>query len=156
MAAKPRIGFFSFTGDEGCLTTFAELLNTKHAEWLPKVNLVHCRFLKSKNVLKDLDVAFVEGAISTKHEEKELREIRKNCKRLVALGSCATTGSPSNHRNFFDKKTLNEIRPTLVKFEYLDKVYPLSKFVRVDDFVPGCPMDERKFAELFEKLVGGA
>ena len=61
-------------------------------------------FAKRPSKLEGLDVAFVEGAIASARERKFVEKIRKNCKRLVAIGSCACTGMPSAQRNTFDKK----------------------------------------------------
>jgi sulfhydrogenase subunit delta len=109
--------------------------------------------LKRDEKIKSMDVAFVEGAISSKKEEKQLREIRDNAKHLVAIGSCAAEGTPSNQRNFFDKKTMNEISFLLKKFRLNEKVYPLKNFVAVDDVVPGCPMIEEKFIQTMERYM---
>jgi coenzyme F420-reducing hydrogenase gamma subunit len=38
-------------------------------------------------------VAFVEGAISSESQEKEVKEIRANAKYVVAIGACACTGT---------------------------------------------------------------
>ncbi len=150
---KLRFGFFSFTGDEGCMMIFLESLNSRYADWLKNVDFRYSKLLREKSELKDLDVAFVEGAISTKDEVERIKKVRKASKVLVAMGACAIDASPSAHRNFFASKELKEIKPILKKFGYLDKVYPLSKFVKVDHQVPGCPMDEGKFVELVERFI---
>ena len=92
---KLIIGWFTFSCCEDNTVIFTELLNDHWQEWLPLIEFRHAKVLKSKNILKDLDVAFVEGAIASVEKEKELKEIRKNSKILVAVGSCACTGMPS-------------------------------------------------------------
>ncbi|MBU5558013.1 MAG: hypothetical protein QW751_01210 [Candidatus Aenigmatarchaeota archaeon] len=153
MSRKLKFGFFSFTGDEGCMIIFLEALNSHFQKWLKSIDFKYSKILREKNEMKGLDIAFVEGAISTKDEVKRIKEVRKNCKVLVAMGACAIDATPSAHRNFFAKKELREINPILKKFNYLDKVYPLSKFVKVDYQVPGCPMDQMKFIELVENFI---
>ena len=148
---KLKVGFFSFTCDEGCMVTFIEILNKKFFEWKPFLDIKYCRQLKKKNVIRDIDVAFVEGAISTFKEEKKLKEIRRNSKVLVAMGSCAVSGFPSNQRNFFDAERKKEIDFLLKKFKHRDKVSPLKEIVKVDFEIPGCPMMENKFIEIMEK-----
>jgi coenzyme F420-reducing hydrogenase gamma subunit len=45
----------------------------------------YCKFIKGKNNdFTNSGVAFVEGAIATKEQEELLKQIRQNCKRLVA------------------------------------------------------------------------
>jgi coenzyme F420-reducing hydrogenase gamma subunit len=150
---KLKVGLFSFTSDEGCSMIFIELLNNHFFEWEKLIDFKYCKLLKTKNDFKGLDVAFVEGAISTFKEEKRLKEIRKNSKKLVAIGSCAVNGSPSNQRNFFSEDTIKEIKMTLDNFGHRGKVSPLNEIVTVDDNVPECPMDENKFLEVLNKYL---
>jgi NAD-reducing hydrogenase small subunit len=148
-----RVGLASFTCDEGCSIAFLEVLNKKFADWEKSIDISYSRILRSKNELKNLDVVFVEGAISNQKEVEKLKEIRKNTRILVAIGSCAINGSPSNIRNFLDKERMNEIKPILKKFNYRDKVTGLNEIVKVDNSVPGCPMDDDKFIEVVEKYI---
>jgi len=150
---KLRVGFFSFTGDEGCITNILEVFNHKFAKWQSGIDIVYSKAFRSKNSLANLDLAFVEGAISTKDEVARVKQVRKACKTLVAIGSCAISGSPSNHRNFFAQAERKEIAPVLKKFSYLDKVYPLSRFVKVDAQVPGCPVDDSAFIAFMEGKI---
>src|SRR3989344_4087938 len=92
---KLKIGWFSFSCCEDSTIVFTELLNDHFEEWSKVVDFQYVRVLRKKNKLEGLDVAFVEGAIASDREKKELLEIRKNCKKLVAIGSCACTGGPS-------------------------------------------------------------
>lgn len=150
---KLKVGLFSFTSDEGCSMIFLELMNNHFSEWEKLIDFKYFKLLKSKNELKDLDLALVEGAISTFKEEKKLKEIRDKSKKLVAIGSCAVNGSPSNQRNFFSEETKSEIKIVLDEFGHRDKVSALNKIVKVDDYVPGCPMDENKFLEVLNKYL---
>ncbi|MFA6530579.1 MAG: hypothetical protein WCT31_02525 [Candidatus Micrarchaeia archaeon] len=151
MGKKLRIGWFTFTCCEDSSILFVELLNDHYFEWKKLLDFAHVKVLKSKNDLSNLDVAFVEGAISNDHEEKMLKDIRKNCKKLVAIGSCAVTGMPSAQRNMFDETTKKEIAPFLKSYHLWEKVKKLEEIVKVDAAVPGCPMD----ANLFLKAVDG-
>ena len=150
---KLRIGIFSFTGDEGCVIVFEELLNTHLFEWKDLVEITSARVLQTKSEIKDIDVAFVEGAIATNHEEKMIKKIRKNSKKLVAIGSCAILGDPSNHRNYFDAERLKEIEFILQRFAHLPKVHPLKDFVRVDATVPGCPASGQGLIDAVSKYL---
>jgi len=150
---KLNVGIFSFTGDEGCVIYFLEILNQRYKQWFEQIDIKYARVFRRKNVIKDIDVAFVEGAISTRKEEEKLREVRKNSKRVVAIGSCAINGAPSNQRNFFNDETKKEIDFLLKKFGHNEKVLPISEFVKVDDNVPGCPIIENNFVEVMTKYL---
>jgi len=150
---KLNIGWFSFTCCEDSTIMLTEMLNDHYEEWFKLLNFKHFRILQSKNTLKDIDVAFVEGAITSKRRVKELKEIRKNCKKLVAIGSCAVTGMPSAQRNNFDKKTKEEISFLLARFGHTEKAYNLKELVKVDYEVPGCPMDEKIFLSVLQQCL---
>jgi len=151
MNQKLKVGWFSFTCCEDSTIIFTELLNKNYKDWLKKIDFVHARVLRKDDTkeIKEMDVAFVEGAISSDLQENKLKKIREKTKILVAIGSCAVTGSPSNQRNFFNRENFQEIKPILDKFKYKEKVLKVSDVVKVDESVPGCPMNE----EIFLKLV---
>ncbi len=150
---KVKIGIFSFTCDEGCSITFLEILNKKFFEWKDFIEFKHFRLIQKKSEVKNLDIAFVEGAISTKEEMKKIKEIRKNSKKLVLLGSCAISGNPSNSRNFFDEVRKEEIKEIVEKFGHLKKVFSVKEVVKADEEVPGCPMNEEIFVKIMEKFL---
>lgn len=155
MSKKIRVGWFSFTCCEDSTIIFTELLNTHYKEWLERIEFVHARIFKKDESPKihPMDVAFVEGAISSDTQETRVKEIRKNAKVLVAVGSCAVLGSPANQRNFFNRENLAEIKPILEKFKFKKIVLKLADVVPVDETIPGCPMDETVFLKILNKYV---
>jgi len=155
MANKLRIGWFSFTCCEDSTIIFTELLNTHYQDWLQKIEIVHARILRKEDSLeiKPMDIAFIEGAISSATQEKKIQTIRQQAKIVIAVGSCAVLGSPSNQRNFFDQNKLEEIKPILEKFKYKEKVLKVSDVIPVDESIPGCPMDENLFLKVMDKYL---
>ena len=153
MSKKLRIGWFSFSCCEDSTIIFTELLNDHYQEWKDKLEFCSALVLRKKSTVKDLDVAFVEGAITSKKQEEKLRQIRRESKKLVAIGACACIGMPSAQRNLFNDKENKEIQNILIRFNYSDKVRKLSEIVPVDDFVHGCPMDENIFLATVNKYL---
>lgn len=155
MTNKLRLGWFSFTCCEDSTIIFTELLNKNYKDWLKKIEFVHARVLRKDDTqeIKEMDVAFIEGAISSDLQESKLKKIREKAKTLVAIGSCAVTGSPSNQRNFFNQENFQEIKPILDKFKYKEKVLKASDVVKVDESVPGCPMNEEMFLKLMRNFL---
>lgn len=153
MPKKLRIGWFSFSCCEDSTIIFTELLNEHFQEWKEKIEFCSALVLRKKNTLKDLDVAFVEGAITSKKQEEKLLEIRRESKKLIAIGACACIGMPSAQRNLFDDKKNTEIKNILIRFNYAKSVRKLSEVVPVDDFVHGCPMDENIFLQIMTKYL---
>ncbi|MGD0729080.1 MAG: hypothetical protein ABR981_03320 [Candidatus Micrarchaeaceae archaeon] len=150
---KLRVGWFSFTCCEDSTMVWIELMNEKFFEWKEVLELVNVRVMKKKNRLEDIDVAFVEGAITTEDDAKKLREIRVNTKKLIAIGSCAINGMPAAQRNMFDEKLKNEIQFLIERFKQTDKVRKVTDIVVVDDEVPGCPMEEEVFIKILDKYL---
>ena len=153
MAHKLAIGWFSFSCCEDSTIVFTELLNDHFKDWSKLVDFQHVRILKKYNKLEGMDVAFVEGAIASAKDAKKVKEIRKNCKKLVAIGSCAVTGMPSAQRNNFDPARKKEISFLIKKFHQAKKVKKLEEVVKVDAKVPGCPMNEKIFLETLNNCL---
>jgi coenzyme F420-reducing hydrogenase gamma subunit len=148
------VGWFSFTCCEDSTILFTELLNDHLDEWKKVVEFKHMKALKTKNSLAGLDVAFVEGAISSESQEEEVREIRENSQYVVAIGACACTGKPSTSRNQFASEQINErIRWYLSHFDYGKEVKRLDEVIRVDDMVRGCPMKVPSFLQTLNKYL---
>ena len=153
MGKKLRIGWFSFTCCEDSTMVWVELMNESYFKWKDLLDIRHARVLRRNNDLGDIDVAFVEGAITTEGDADKLRAIRKNAKRLVAIGSCALNAMPAGQRNMFDEKTKEEISFLIQRFKQTDKVRSLKEIVAVDAEVPGCPMEEKAFLDLLDKYL---
>jgi len=153
MSNKKRVGIFSLTCDEGCSIYLIEIFNQKLLPWLEKMELVYFLSIKDKTEFDGLDIALVEGTISTERDKKDVEEIRKKSKILIAMGNCAMTALPSGQRNNFDAERTAEIQPDLDAFSFLPKCLALKDVVKVDDNIAGCPIDEKKFIETFEKYL---
>ena len=151
---KLIVGWFSFTCCEDSTILFTELLNDHLAEWKKVVEFRHVRALKTRNSLAGLDVAFVEGAISSDSQAKEAQRIRENARYVVAIGACACTGKPSTSRNQFASEQLTErIRWYMSHFDYGPEVRKLDDVIVVDDMVRGCPMKAADFLQTLYKYL---
>ncbi len=151
---KLVVGWFSFTCCEDSTILLTELLNDNLDEWKKVVEFRYMRALKTKNDMTNLDVAFIEGAASSQKQEEEMQKIRANAKYVVAIGACAVTGLPSATRNQFVDKDLNEkIQRYLKDFNYNQKVKKLDEVIKVDDVVPGCPMNVTTFQTILQKYL---
>lgn len=153
--AKPkiRIGWFTFSCCEDSTIVFTELMNDHWQEWKELFDFRHAHVLKKNNILDEMDIAFVEGAIASEAHIAKLKEIRQKSKKLIAIGACACIGMPAGQRNTFDEKEKAEIQFLIDRFAALPKVLKLSDVVTVDDQVPGCPMDPKIFLTKVDALV---
>lgn len=150
---KLIIGWFSFTCSEDSTILLTELLNTHLAEWKEALDFRYFKALKSNNSKENLDVAFIEGAISSQSQAEELKYIRANAKYLIAIGACACTGQPSATRNAIDPTDVNFKTAWYLKHFDYDTVKKVADYVTVDDQVNGCPMDPTAFLQIMDKYI---
>ena len=150
-AKKIRIGWFSFSCCEDNTIVMTEIMNDHWQEWKRLFDFRHAHVLRTKNILDELDIAFIEGAIASEKHVKKLKAIRQVSKKLVAVGACAVIGMPSGQRNTFNEEQKQEIQFLLDRFSALPKVLKVSDVVKVDAEIPGCPMEPSTFL----RVVGG-
>lgn len=112
-----------------------------------KINNTRLLKKRENNRIKD-DIAIVEGAISSYEQKKKIEELRKRAKKIIAVGSCAITGFPSNNRNFLRDK---EIEEYVSRFDQLDKVYSVKEIIKVDKEIPGCPASLENLESFFKE-----
>jgi len=151
--SKKRVGIFSITCDEGCSIYLIEIFNKKLLEWLKKMELVYFLSVKDKAKIENLDIALVEGVVSTERDKRDVEKIRKSSKIVIAMGNCAISAQPSGQRNNFSQKQNESIEDDLKKFKFLPKCLPLKDVIKVDDQVAGCPIGENDFIKTFEKYL---
>ncbi len=97
-------------------------------------------------------VGIVEGGVCNAENVEVLREFRRRCKVLIALGACAVNGGLPAQRNTLSLPLiLQEVYRSEPGARYglipndpelplpLNKVHPLHEVVRIDHFIPGCP-----------------
>lgn len=98
------------------------------------------------------DIGLIEGGVCNAENVHVLREFRRQCKTLVAVGACAINGGLPAQRNHLDigacLQQVYQFRDDLTNAAVpndpelpllLDKVHPIHEVVRVDYFIPGCP-----------------
>ncbi|MEW6364103.1 MAG: NADH:ubiquinone oxidoreductase [Acidobacteriota bacterium] len=151
---RPKVAFFDFTSCEGCQLTVVDSLQT-HLDLLDAVEIVQFREAMSEKG-DDYAVAFVEGSITRESDEARLRQIREQASVLVALGACAHLGGVNAIKNLSE---LDSVR----RYVYGEKAEwfatyatrPLDAVVKVDAFIPGCPIDRRELIEVVKALLMG-
>ena len=143
----------SYTCDEGCTIYLIEIFNDKLLPWLEKIDLRYFLSVRDEAEFDHLDIALVEGVISTEKELKEIKELRAKTDVLIAMGTCAITVLPSGQRNNFSAEKLEEIAGDLATYKFLPKALAIKDAVKVDDEINGCPIDREGFIRVFEKYL---
>lgn len=150
---KISIALFSFTSCEGCVMETLNLFNEKFFELKNTYEFRHARVLKQKNSLESIDIAFVEGAISTQKELSKLKEIREKSKILIAIGGCGINGWPSTQRNNFEEQKKQEFGELIARFNQLQFIQTIPNSVKVDKLIQGCPIKREEFERTLKETT---
>jgi len=124
------------------------------------IDIVYSPLVDNKIFPEQVDLAIVEGSVSSEDDLEKIKRIREHSRLLIALGDCAVTGNVPSMRNpFGTEKVLQHIylrnAPDKIVPRLLARVVPIHQVVKVDAFLPGCPppADAIYFA-LTELLAG--
>jgi sulfhydrogenase subunit delta len=150
---RPTIAVHKFSSCDGCqlqiLNMEDELLDLAEA-----VDIAY--FLEATSAMRPgpYDVSIVEGSISTPHEVERIKQIRRNSKLLIAIGTCATAGGIQALRNAADaEQYANVVYPHPEYLTYLKTTSPISEYVPVDMELWGCPINKYQLLEAISALL---
>jgi coenzyme F420-reducing hydrogenase gamma subunit len=104
-----------------------------------------------------VDIAFVEGSISTTDELTRIQRVRANSRLVVTLGACATAGGLQALRNLDDSneawKHALYAQPEFI--QTLDRAEPVSEHIKVDFEIWGCPVNGPQVLATVQQLLFG-
>jgi NAD-reducing hydrogenase small subunit len=129
-------------------------------------DLVFSPLVDFKTFPEGVDIALVEGAISSVEDEHKIKIIRERTKMLIAMGDCAITTNVPGMRNSFGTKAILEHAyietverqpqiPTVSVPKLIEKVRPVHEVVPVDVYLPGCPPSADTFYAVLTDLLAG-
>ncbi|MHB1156874.1 MAG: NADH-quinone oxidoreductase subunit B family protein [Phycisphaerales bacterium] len=153
--AKPKVAVYKFSSCDGCQL---QLLNLED-ELLDIVGAVEIAyFLEARRRVlpPPYDIGLVEGSVSTPEEEHRIHQVRRDCKYLVAIGACATSGGIQALRNWADVKEFT--RHVYAHPEYiqtLETATPIASHVFVDFELRGCPVNQAQLLDLIAATLVG-
>jgi sulfhydrogenase subunit delta len=156
-APKPKVAFFDFACCEGCQLQIANL-EEDVIGLTQLVDVVEFREVLTAKA-PAYDIAFIEGSITRKEDEERLKDIRSRAKLLVAYGQCAVSGGINRLKNHW--QSMDEVKKEVYgdhfQMPHLD-TYPtkgVDEVVKVDLYIPGCPIDRTEFLRIVKSLVMG-
>ena len=164
--AKIKVATTSLAGCFGCHMSFLDLderlvalAEVAEFDRSPLTDIEHCG---------PCDIGLIEGGVCNSENVHVLREFRKNCKILVAVGACAINGGLPAMRNSISLESClleayrdglgveNAQIPSDPELPLLlDKVRPLHEVVKIDYFLPGCPPSADVFWAFLTALLEG-
>jgi coenzyme F420-reducing hydrogenase gamma subunit len=152
---RPRLAVHKFSSCDGCQLA---LLNLGEGllELAEQVDIPHFVEMGPVDEDAEVDIALVEGSISTPEEAQRIRAVRARSKYLIAIGACATSGGIQALRNLHraDEWT-RAVYASPEHISILDKVTPLSAQVRVDLELWGCPVNGHQVLAAIRALLFG-
>ena len=152
---KPRIAVHKFSSCDGCQLGFLNLGEALLA-LARRVDIVHFAEAGPIDEAAEVDIAFVEGSVSTPQELARIEQVRSNCRYLITIGACATSGGLQAFRNLADvDEWMASIYPSPEFIQTLASATPISDHVRVDFEIWGCPIDGRQLLDVVKSLLLG-
>ncbi|HIJ59094.1 MAG TPA: NADP oxidoreductase [Nitrospirae bacterium] len=162
---KVKIATSWLDGCSGCHMSLLDI-DERILTLLESADIVYGPLVDFKDYPQGVDVAIVEGAVSSDEDEEKITKIRKLTKILVSFGDCAITANIPGMRNYFPTKELyerayfenadlNQKRPSIRIPHLLSHARPIHEVVTVDVFLPGCPPPADVIFYSLSELING-
>jgi coenzyme F420-reducing hydrogenase gamma subunit len=152
---RARLAVHKFSSCDGCQLAFLNLGGAL-LELADLAEIVHFAEAGPMNPEASVDIAFVEGSISSGQEVERIRRVRTNSRFLVTIGACATAGGPQALRNVAESSAwLADIYATPQYLDSLEQASPIRAYVKVDLELWGCPVNGRQVTEAVRALMFG-
>ena len=165
--SKPIVATASLAGCFGCHMSFLDI-DEKILDLIELVEFHKSPVDDIKTFSKQCDLGIIEGGCCNSENVEVLKDFRKNCKIIIALGECSLMGGLPAMRNgipieecfkeaYLDSPTVDD---TIIPNDdelpmILDRVYPIQDIVKVDYYLPGCPPRAELIWEALVALVTG-
>ena len=166
MTDKIKVATASLAGCFGCHMSFLDI-DERIIDLVELVEFDRTPITDIKEV-SECDLGIIEGGVCNAENVEVLKEFRRNCKVLVAMGACAINGGiPAMRNQYTLTECLNESYLHGVGVEQpqipsdpelpllLNKVHPLHEVVKVDYFLPGCPPPADTIWTFLNELLSG-
>ncbi|HSW43005.1 MAG TPA: NADP oxidoreductase [Patescibacteria group bacterium] len=162
---KVRIATCWLDGCSGCHMSLLDI-DEGIVAVLRKADIVFGPLVDAQEWPEGVDVAVIEGAVSSQDDLKLARTARVRSRVVVALGDCAVTGNVPSMRNGIPTRTLLERVyvegataqpgvPTDGVPALLKHAEPLGQSIEVDVHVPGCPPKPNAILLVLSELFEG-
>jgi len=152
---KPRVAVHKFSSCDGCQLA---LLNLGEAllDLTERVELIHFAEAGLLGAEEQVDIAFIEGSVTTPGEAKRILNIRQQSKVLITIGACATSGGIQALRNQADGAAwMAEIYPSPQFIDTLATSTAIAEHVRVDFEIWGCPINGQQIIDVVKAALFG-
>ncbi|HID81782.1 MAG TPA: sulfhydrogenase subunit delta [Chromatiales bacterium] len=152
---KPKIAVHKFSSCDGCQLAIINLGESL----LILSQLVEITHFAEAGALDEnatVDIAIIEGSVSTSEDVTRLQKIRDNSSYLMTVGACATSGGIQALRNMAKtSQWIADIYANPAVIDSLDNSTPIKNHVKVDLELWGCPISQRQLLMAIRALLFG-
>ena len=152
---RPRLAVWKFASCDGCQLS---LLDCEDEFLLLASEVEIANFAEASSAVIDgpYDLSLVEGSISTAHDAERIREVRRQSRRLVTIGACATAGGIQALRNFAEiGDYIAAVYANPHYIQTLSTSTPIAAHVPVDFELRGCPINKTQLLEVVSAFLAG-
>jgi NAD-reducing hydrogenase small subunit len=163
---KLRVATVSLAGCFGCHMSLLDI-DERLFDLMEHIEFDRTPFTDIKEI-GECDIGLIEGGVCNAENVEVLRQFRRHCKMLVAVGACAINGGLPAQRNPIPlREVLEEVYLTEPSLGHgvipndpelpllLNKVHPIHEVVKVDCFLPGCPPSSEVFWNFLSDVLAG-
>jgi coenzyme F420-reducing hydrogenase gamma subunit len=150
---KPKLAVWKFASCDGCQLSLLDCED----ELLPLAGEIEIAYFveaRRATVAGPYDLSLVEGSITTPEDAERIRRVRRESRRLVTIGACATAGGIQALRNFADvDEFVSAVYASPEYISTLETSTPISAHVQVDFELHGCPINKTQLLEVISAYL---
>lgn len=145
---KKKLAVWKFTSCDGCQLSLLDC-EDELLQVAGQIEIAHFMEASSAVLPGPYDLSLVEGSISTPEEQVRIQEVRRQSKRLVTIGACATAGGIQALRNYADvDEFARYVYPSPQHLKTLTTSTGIHEHVKVDFELRGCPVNKTQLLEV--------
>ena len=152
---KPRLAVFKFASCDGCQLQLLDACG-QLMQLADRVEIAQFLEASSRVDPGPYDLGLVEGSISTAEDVERIQAIRRDCRFLVTIGACATSGGIQALRNWGKiDEFLSAVYASPETIDALATSTPIADHVPVDFELRGCPVDPHQLLDVVTSVLLG-
>ena len=152
---KPTLAVWKFASCDGCQLSLLDCEDELLA-LAGEVEIAYFLEATSYEGKGPYDLSLVEGSVTTAHDAKRIKQVRRMSKKLVTIGACATAGGVQALKNFADVDDfISAVYASPEFISTLETSTPISAHVPVDYELNGCPINKYQLIEVITASLHG-
>lgn len=150
----------------GCHVVLVDL-HEKILDVFDSIEIQKCPVLTDEKKFPEAEIGIVTGSVRTAHDREAAIAMRKSCKTIIALGTCAVFGGLHgaslahsreeimDHVYRQNPTTKTDLIPNNSISGLEKMVTPVDEVIDVDLYLPGCPPHAHYIIEALNALIEG-